>query len=57
MKAIGTEPCAFKGNVVKLFSSVCPSEIYTMKFHSMGHLLADVRRFWEISTPNAPAYK
>lgn len=43
--------------VAELFSSVCSSRAYEMKFSFMGHMEDDVRRFGKISGLQAFAYK
>lgn len=42
---------------VELFSFVCWSASYTMKFHSLDQLVEDIRRFQEISFLDALAYE
>lgn len=56
MKVIGGEVREIKKEVVELFSSICMSELYTMKFHLLYHLVEDTRNGKNILVPNASTY-
>lgn len=42
--AFDTEVCKFRTGVVGRFFSVCISEVYVMKLHSLAHIVKDTRR-------------
>lgn len=55
MEGISAEVREFKKDVVELFSSICGSGVYTMKFHFLDHFVKIVKQFGKIAVLYASA--
>lgn len=51
------EACDFKKKVLELFSSVCMSILYKMKFQLENHMVKDVRKFEDLSVLDVSSYE
>lgn len=49
--------CTFKQKVVNMFSPAYTSELVTLNFHILNHLIEDVSKFGGLSPLDAPSLK
>lgn len=57
LRTFGSEVCEFKTEVLELFSLVCKLELYAINFHSLEHLVENVRRFGGLSLFDVSSYE